>query len=156
VVERGPEKAGVGGSIPSLATTSSFYPVPRDSKPLSLTHIIPYFAVLFVSRRAREFFDSPRVMGQHWGQVNIFQKGMRAANNWRRVLIREFAAKPNEQRAPTALQTVLKWSLANGSKYTVIRYQSAIGPRVARPLRLRLHSRFNSRSEARAPEWRSG
>ena len=34
VVERGPEKAGVGGSIPSLATTLPFHPVPRGSMSL--------------------------------------------------------------------------------------------------------------------------
>jgi hypothetical protein len=32
VVERGPEKAGVGGSIPSLATTLPFHPVPLGIK----------------------------------------------------------------------------------------------------------------------------
>jgi hypothetical protein len=32
VVERGPEKAGVGGSIPSLATTPLFHPVPSRVK----------------------------------------------------------------------------------------------------------------------------
>ena len=33
VVERGPEKAGVGGSIPSLATTSSSKEIQRHLKP---------------------------------------------------------------------------------------------------------------------------
>jgi hypothetical protein len=33
---------------------------------------------------------------------------MNAANNWLRALIREFIAKPKKQRAPAALQTVLK------------------------------------------------
>jgi hypothetical protein len=32
VVERGPEKAGVGGSIPSLATTTSFQVVSAHSR----------------------------------------------------------------------------------------------------------------------------
>jgi hypothetical protein len=32
VVERGPEKAGVGGSIPSLDTIPSFHPVPPHIK----------------------------------------------------------------------------------------------------------------------------
>ena len=39
VVERGPEKAGVGGSIPSLATTTLFFPLRQRPK----NHLNPLF-----------------------------------------------------------------------------------------------------------------
>ena len=53
MVERGPEKAGVGGSIPSLATTSPFLHVPSSL----IRSITPYFSVLRVSARTA-FLDS--------------------------------------------------------------------------------------------------
>ena len=50
VVERGPEKAGVGGSIPSLATTPKNTLVVREQSPISADAVIPY-AVHFSWRK---------------------------------------------------------------------------------------------------------
>jgi hypothetical protein len=59
VVERGPEKAGVGGSIPSLATTTPFQHVPCSL----IRSGTPYFSALRVSGRPSAFLDSAGRLG---------------------------------------------------------------------------------------------
>jgi hypothetical protein len=60
VVERGPEKAGVGGSIPSLATTSRFQHIPSRLIP----SIGPYFSALDISGYSAVFVNSARSVEQ--------------------------------------------------------------------------------------------
>ena len=49
VVERGPEKAGVGGSIPSLATIIQFQSIPSHTK----NPVIPYYSMLLFPTASR-------------------------------------------------------------------------------------------------------
>jgi hypothetical protein len=72
VVERGPEKAGVGGSIPSLATTTPFQRVPS-----SLTRsITPYFSALRVPDCPSAFLDSAGSLGATLGANCLFTKSV--------------------------------------------------------------------------------
>jgi hypothetical protein len=69
VVERGPEKAGVGGSIPSLATTSKSQQIPWNPDIIENRDVWGISSSIEMQPHP---LTSGGNWGQHWGQLRYF------------------------------------------------------------------------------------